>query len=146
MKASAWGLLGLGIILGYSAPYWLGGAAQAAAPGAKAACPWGSELDAVRAAPDNHKVLLENDRVRVLDVTVLPGQREPLHAHCNASVLYVMQRGALRERNGEGRIVRDEAAAPATLPITQWHATEPPHSVENPGTVPIRILRVELKE
>ena len=34
----------------------------------------------------------------------------------------------------------------APLPITQWHAIEPPHSVENPdAAIPIRILRVELK-
>ena len=32
-------------------------------------CAWPDALDAVVAAPQNHKVLLENDRVRVLDVT-----------------------------------------------------------------------------
>ena len=30
---------------------------------------WDPELDAVKAAPKHHKVLFENDRVRVLEVT-----------------------------------------------------------------------------
>lgn len=142
MRAAA--LVGLSIVAGYAASHLLPVAAARAQ--VKAACPWGPELDAVRAAPGNHKVLLENDRVRVLEVTVRPGEREPLHAHCNPSVLYVMQRGALRERNADGKILRDDKAPPAPLPITQWHATEPPHSVENPdAAIPIRILRVELK-
>lgn len=33
---------------------------------------WPKEQDAVAAAPDNHKVLMENDRVRVLEVTLSP--------------------------------------------------------------------------
>jgi hypothetical protein len=44
-------------------------------------------MDAVAAAPGNHRVLLENDRVRVLEVTVNPGEREPLHAHCPARIV-----------------------------------------------------------
>jgi hypothetical protein len=34
---------------------------------------WPESLDAVVEAPGNHRVILENDRVRVLDVTVQPG-------------------------------------------------------------------------
>jgi hypothetical protein len=40
------------------------------------------------AAPQNHKLLFENDKVRVLEVTVQSGVREPLHAHRYPSVLY----------------------------------------------------------
>ena len=35
-------------------------------------CAWPAALDAVAAAPRNHRVLLENEKVRVLDVTVAP--------------------------------------------------------------------------
>lgn len=34
-----------------------------------------SSYDAVVAAPDNHKVVFENERVRVLEVTIKPGKR-----------------------------------------------------------------------
>jgi len=138
-------LVGLGIAVGYGAAKISPSPAVAANVAAQAKCPWGPELDAVTAAPKNHKVLLENDRVRVLDVTVQPGEREILHAHCRPSVLYVTQRGALRDRDKDGKITRDEPTAPQ-LPVVQWHQTEPPHSVENLDAKPLHILRVELKD
>ena len=39
---------------------------------AKAECLWSTSQDAVQAAPLNHRVVLENDKVRVLDVIVPP--------------------------------------------------------------------------
>ncbi|RYE49629.1 MAG: hypothetical protein EOP21_05115, partial [Hyphomicrobiales bacterium] len=38
-------------------------------------------LDAVVAAPKQHKVLFENDRLRVLEVTLEPNEEEPTHHH-----------------------------------------------------------------
>jgi hypothetical protein len=43
-------------------------------------------LDAIIAAPKNHKVLYEDDHVRVLEVTVQPGEIENMHHHPCASV------------------------------------------------------------
>ena len=37
---------------------------------------WAQELDAVTAAPKNHKVLFENDRLRVLEVILEPSEEE----------------------------------------------------------------------
>ena len=56
-------------------------------------CAWPASLDAVAAAPGNHRVLLENDRVRVVEITVAPGEREPVHAHCLPGVGYIIVRG-----------------------------------------------------
>lgn len=42
---------------------------------------WPAELDAVIAAPRNHKVLFENDRLRVLEVILEPDEEEPVHHH-----------------------------------------------------------------
>jgi hypothetical protein len=42
---------------------------------------WTKESNAVIAAPENHKILLENENVRVLDVTLAPGETEPVHSH-----------------------------------------------------------------
>ncbi|MGI9364727.1 MAG: hypothetical protein ACR2O8_06055 [Rhizobiaceae bacterium] len=42
---------------------------------------WDPAFDAVAAAPDHHKVLFENDKLRVLDVTLEPNDEEPLHHH-----------------------------------------------------------------
>jgi predicted metal-dependent enzyme (double-stranded beta helix superfamily) len=61
---------------------------------------WRPENDALVAAPQHHKVLLENDEVRVLEVTVPPGVREPLHAHRYPSVLYYISAAHLKEYSG----------------------------------------------
>ena len=42
---------------------------------------WDPNFDAVIAAPKHHKVIFENDRLRVLDVTLEPNDEEPLHHH-----------------------------------------------------------------
>jgi hypothetical protein len=38
-------------------------------------------LDAVVAAPKHHKVIFENERLRVLEVTLEPNDEEPIHHH-----------------------------------------------------------------
>ena len=42
---------------------------------------WDPALDAVAAAPAHHRVLFENDRLRVLEVTLEPNDEEPVHHH-----------------------------------------------------------------
>jgi hypothetical protein len=42
---------------------------------------WDPRLDAVTAAPKNHKVLFENDALRVLEVILEPDEEEPVHHH-----------------------------------------------------------------
>ena len=111
-------------------------------------CAWPASLDAPVAAPENHRVLFENERVRMLDVVVPVGGREPVHAHCWPSLLYIMFRGKLRERDGMGRVIREvrEAPAAASFPMTQWLPVSPPHSIENLDTQPIHLLRIEFKQ
>ena len=46
-------------------------------------------MDAVVAAPGSHRVLFENDDVRVLEVTIAAGHREPEHTHRDPSVMIV---------------------------------------------------------
>ena len=47
------------------------------------------ELDAVTAAPSNHEVLIENEKVRVVRVTIEPGQLEKMNTHKYHSVFIV---------------------------------------------------------
>src|SRR4051794_27018543 len=58
---------------------------------------WTPENDALVAAPQQHNLLFENDEVRVLEVSVPPGLREPLHAHRYASVLYYLSAAHMKE-------------------------------------------------
>jgi predicted metal-dependent enzyme (double-stranded beta helix superfamily) len=52
--------------------------------------PWPPELDALVAAPNSHRLLLDHARVRVLEVTVPPGVTEPMHTHRFPSVMVVL--------------------------------------------------------
>jgi hypothetical protein len=42
---------------------------------------WDPAFDAVVAAPKHHKVIFENERLRVLEVTLEPNDEEPIHHH-----------------------------------------------------------------
>jgi len=52
---------------------------------------WDPKLDAVVAAPKHHKVLFENERLRVLEVTLAPQDEEPVHHHRWPSVFVIDQ-------------------------------------------------------
>lgn len=109
---------------------------------------WPDELDATVAAPKNHKVVLENERVRVLEVTVQPGEREPVHGHKWPSVMYVMAEELIRDYDRDGKLLYDSSTDQARLksPYTIWMPPQAPHSVENLSKTPVRLLRVELKQ
>lgn len=109
---------------------------------------WPPETDAVAAAPRNHKILLENDRVRVLEVIVPPRTVEPLHSHRWPSTLYIMEAGDFIDRDAKGNVVFDsrKLPEPLTFPLAMWKEPEAPHSIENLSDAkPIRLVRVEIK-
>ena len=51
---------------------------------------WPDDLDALIAAPKHHKLLFENELVRVLDTNIPPGETTAVHTHCFASSLIVI--------------------------------------------------------
>ncbi len=109
---------------------------------------WPTAQDAVIAAPKNHKILLENDHVRVLEVILAPGQTEPVHHHQWPSVLYIQEAGDFVDYDGEGNVIMDsrQLQPPLQFPMTQWKDPEAPHSVVNlSDTQPIRLIRMEMK-
>jgi mannose-6-phosphate isomerase-like protein (cupin superfamily) len=109
---------------------------------------WPKEQDAVIAAPKNHKIVLENDRVRVLEVTVSPGEKEPLHHHQRPSVLYVMQSGDFIDYDAGGKVTFDSRQVKPSLvyPLAMWKEPEAPHSIENLSkSVTVKLIRIELK-
>ena len=50
--------------------------------------PWPDSLDAVKAAPGSHRVLFENDELRILEVSIPPFGFEPMHIHRFPSVMF----------------------------------------------------------
>jgi hypothetical protein len=122
--------------------------AAIAASRSKDACPWPENLDAVKAAPENHKIIFENDHVRVLEVTIPPHSKEPIHAHCWPSTLYIQQAGESIDRDANGKILFDsrQLKVKPKMPFVQWMPPQAPHAVENLDDLPTKLIRIENKD
>jgi len=107
--------------------------------------PWPETMDALLAAPASHRVLLENGRVRVLEVVIEPGTREPEHTHRAASVMIVDEPARIRYYAG-GALVFESPADSGSSPgvRVRWLEPEGPHSVENIDQRRYHAIRVEL--
>jgi hypothetical protein len=105
-------------------------------------------LDALVAAPAHHAVLLENDRVRVLEARVEPGDTVPLHAHRWPGVQYFVSFSDFVRRDDRGVVIVDSRMIelPRQRPLVLWSEPMPPHTLENVGTDPIHAIVVESKE
>ena len=67
---------------------------------------WEPHLDAVIAAPGNHRVVFENDVLRVLEVTLLDGEEEPTHHHRWPSVFVFDQvQGPVHDLGPNGEVL-----------------------------------------
>jgi hypothetical protein len=110
--------------------------------------PWPDSLDALTAAPDYHRVILENERVRVLDTSIRAGERTPVHTHRWPAVLYVLSWSDFIRYDDKGNVLLDsrEVDALKAAPTVLWSAPLPPHSLLNIGAADMHIISVELKE
>lgn len=103
-------------------------------------------LDAMSAAPQHHDVLFENERVRILDTKVVPGDRTPLHAHEWGAALYILSWSDFIRRAEDGAVLADSRGkSPPPLGSGMWIDPLPPHSVENVGSTDLHIIAVEVK-
>ena len=125
--------------------FWMGVLAGVAGAAAVLALPGGTLASgqAGAAAPKySSKIVLENDRVRVKDVTFPPGVLDTgMHTHDLAHVGVILTDGALlfTEPGGTSERVAFKAGS---VGFRDANAT---HQVANPGTAPMRVIEVELK-
>ncbi|MBI3750084.1 MAG: cytoplasmic protein [Chloroflexi bacterium] len=104
------------------------------------------DLDGVVVAPGNHKVLFENDDVRVLETTIAVGETTPLHTHFAPTVMYVISGSHFRRRDEGGMILVDTRATPGfILPKVLFSSGLPSHTLENTGDDLLIVIGVELK-
>lgn len=108
--------------------------------------PWDDSLDALVAAPSQHRLVFENAYVRVMDTRIAPGERTPVHTHRWPASHYVVSWSDFVRRDAEGAVLVDtRAASPQLAPEALWGDALAPHSLENVGTVALHIISTEVK-
>lgn len=97
-------------------------------------------VDALTAAPANFKLLLDNDQVRVLRYTLLPGARDKWHTH-PPRVGHVLSGATIRVTHADG----SHADYDEKTGDTYWGDFSPLHDTANTGSTPYVALLVEVK-
>jgi len=102
----------------------------------------------LKAAPEHHRPILENEFVLVLDVSIPAGTTVPAHLHPWPAVFITLKPAHLVFRNLAGEVVR-ETRAPIELaenPRVEWREPDTePILITNVGGSEQRALRIELK-
>lgn len=95
-----------------------------------------------QAGKATYKTVLENDRVRVRDVTFPPGVPDTgMHTHEYAHVGVILTKGTLVFTDPDGK-VETVPFEPGTVGFREAKAR---HMVANGGSEPMRVIEVELK-
>jgi quercetin dioxygenase-like cupin family protein len=97
--------------------------------------------DAVTASPDVHKVIAENDSVRVVATTLKPGQRDMMHSHPAIGIYILSGCEKMRVHSADGTSHdwgAKSGTAGANVSVTS-------HSIENIGDTECRQIYFEPK-
>jgi len=95
--------------------------------------------DLAKVMPDDVKVLVDNDRVRVLDVLHKPGVKEPMHSHPNYVSVY-MSTTRVKVTTPDGKTVEKDRKAGEVA-----YSGPTTHALENIGTEDQHVIVIELK-
>ena len=95
--------------------------------------------DPVEVAPDVYKVLFENDRVRVLEITMNPGAKSDMHWHPD-SVNYALAGGEVAMTLPDASTM-DMKVEPGGV---VWQPAGD-HAVVSTGASQVKVVAVELK-
>lgn len=96
--------------------------------------------DVVEAAPEMYKVLLENDRVRVLDIRMKPGEHSPVRSRPQ-QVVYALADATVRFDYPDG--VSETVHVTPGQALWQDPATYVAHNI---GDTEVHSINVELKD
>jgi hypothetical protein len=111
---------------------------------------WPISMEAVNAAPKIHHMLFENDHVRLLEVTVQPGETEPLHGHMYPSVFaFDAVQASLKNHtleSGDTTNPRVYEDADWSQPQCRTMPVQAPHQVTDLDSFPVHFYRLEFKK
>ena len=100
------------------------------------------------AAPHNHdlgtSLWFENNRIRVWEVLLQPGERGPFHAHTSNYFWTVVEGSRGLQRFADGTFVVRDYQVGETKYLEHTPATALIHDLENIGATPLRFVTVEI--
>lgn len=105
------------------------------------------ELDALTASPEHHKLLFENEFVRVLDANIPAGEITNVHTHKYPASLYFLSWSDFIRYDAEGNVLLDSRTMEKTPTIGSaiWSNPLPAHALKNIGENNLHVLCVEMK-
>lgn len=115
---------------------------------------WPDSLDAIKAAPESHKVVYEDSTVRILQVILAANKTEPVHAHQWKSIMWFTQATPMiyyKYNFINKKYVLEDSIPIAQMPpevLNRGNAldAEGPHAIKNLGNKKGGAYRVELKK
>jgi hypothetical protein len=107
---------------------------------ARPASPQNDDLDVLKVIPENYKVVLENQFVRVLEARIPPGTEEKPHRHLKGVSVCLTEYTLESRTLPDGQWVRNERR----VGTTYWSDASL-HQVRNVGTTMSHTMRIELK-
>ncbi len=96
--------------------------------------------DAINIAPDLHTVIYEDEKMRVLKVTVPIGATADMHWHPH-NINYVLAGGLLEFTKPDGSVVSVDLSKDQVTSAT----SDSFHAVKNLGNTTVETIQVELK-
>jgi hypothetical protein len=109
---------------------------------------WPDELDALIAAPQHHKLMFENDYVRVMDANIPCGEMTSVQTHKFAASHIVISWSDFIRYDAEGYVLLDSMNSGKTIELHSPLWSEPlgSHTLKNIGTNDLHITSVEIKK
>ena len=101
---------------------------------------YGFAQDAVKVDPKHYKVEFENDQVRVLRITIGPGEKTTMHSHPEGMVIFLSDaKGKFTFPDGKTEDRDFKKGFFGWVPATT-------HQGENVGDKPFELLQIEMKK
>jgi beta-alanine degradation protein BauB len=98
-------------------------------------------VDPVQVAPLSYKVILDNDYVRMLEISTKPGDRDEMHSH-PVNAWYAIKGAKIRLYTPDGES-QDVEITPG---MAKFQDAVAMHSAENIGDTDLKLIMVELKD
>ena len=98
-------------------------------------------VDPVEVSPETYKVILDNDYIRMLEISAKPGDRDEMHSH-PVNAWYAIKGAKLRLYTADG----DSKDVEITPGMAKFQDAVAMHSMENIGDTDLKLIMVELKD